>query len=71
MPNLVIERDQAEALANYILGLKTDPDKPDSGIRLLPRVSNGEALVGPGMKDARRGEPVGDQLRHPVPREAF
>lgn len=27
-------------------------------------------LVGPGMKDARRGKPAGDQLRHPVPREA-
>jgi hypothetical protein len=25
---------------------------------------------GQGMKDARRGEPAGDQLRHPVPREA-
>jgi len=47
---------------------RTDPDKPDSSIRLLPRVFDGEAPVGPGMKDARRGKPAGDQLRHPVPR---
>ena len=39
-------------------------------IRLLPRVFDGEAPVWPWMKDARRGKPVGDQLRHPIPREA-
>jgi hypothetical protein len=39
-------------------------------IRLLPRVFDGEALVRPWMKNARRGKPVGDQLRHPVPRKA-
>jgi len=33
-------------------------------------VFDGEALIGLGMKDARRGKPVGDQLRHPLPREA-
>ena len=32
---------------------RTDPDEPNSNIRLLPRVFDGEALVGPGMKDAR------------------
>src|SRR5262245_20374567 len=47
-----------------------NPDKPDSSIRLLPRVFNGEAPVGPWMKDARRGKPVGDQLRHSLPCEA-
>ncbi len=31
---------------------------------------DGEAPVWPGMKDARRGKPAGDQLRHSVPREA-
>ena len=34
---------------------RTDPDEPNSSIRLLPRVFDGEALVGPGVKDARLG----------------
>ena len=49
---------------------RTDPDRPDSSIRLLPRVFDGKAPVRPWMKDARRGKPFGDQLRHPPPREA-
>jgi len=49
---------------------RTDPDRPDSCIRLLPRVFDGEALFGPGMKDARRGKPAVGQFRHPIPREA-
>jgi hypothetical protein len=49
---------------------RTDPDRPDSSIRLLPRVFDGEALFGPGMKDARRGKPAVGQFRHPIPREA-
>ena len=32
---------------------RTDPDEPNSSIRLLPWVFDGEALIGPGMKDAR------------------
>jgi len=28
---------------------RTDPDKPNSSIRLLPWVFDGEALIGPGM----------------------
>jgi hypothetical protein len=43
---------------------------PDSGIRLLPRVFDGEALFGSGRKDARRGKPAVGQFRHPIPREA-
>src|SRR6516165_4780277 len=49
---------------------RTDPDEPNSSIRLLPWVFDGEALIGPGMKDARNGKPVVGQLRHPIPREA-
>src|SRR5215471_2043400 len=47
-----------------------DPDEPNSGIRLLPWVFDGETLIGPGMKDARRGKPVVGQFRHSIPREA-
>src|SRR5216684_5616436 len=38
-------------------------------IRLLPRVPDGETLVGPGMKDSRLWEPVVRQLRHSSPGE--
>ena len=31
---------------------------------------DGEALLGPGMKDTRRGKPAVGQFRHPIPREA-
>src|SRR6516162_9870806 len=47
-----------------------DPDEPNSSIRLLPWVFDGEALIRPGMKDARSGKPVVGQFRHPIPREA-
>jgi hypothetical protein len=50
---------------------RTDPDEPDSSIRLLPWVFDGEALLGPGMKDTRRGKPAVGQFRHPIPREAI
>ena len=36
----------------------------------LPWVFNAEALIRPGMKDARRGKPGVDQLRDPVPCKA-
>src|ERR1700704_3069065 len=49
---------------------RTDPDRPDSSIRLLPRVFDGEALIGPGMKHTRCGKPAVGQFRHPIPREA-
>ena len=49
---------------------RADPDEPNSSIRLLPWVSDGEALIGPGMKDARSRKPVVDQFRNPIPREA-
>src|ERR1700692_4033944 len=38
-------------------------------IRPLPRVPDGETLVGPGMKDSRLWEPVVRQLRHSSPGE--
>jgi len=49
---------------------RTDLDEPDSSIRFLPRVFDGEALVGPGMTDTRRGKPVVGQFRHSIPCEA-
>ena len=65
----------AEQSATYkgcpLLGTpRTDPDRPDSSIRLLPRVFDGEALIGPGMTDTRRGKPVVGQFRHSIPSEA-
>jgi hypothetical protein len=33
-------------------------------------VFDGEALIGPRMKDTRRGKPAVGQFRHPIPREA-
>src|SRR6266536_2344125 len=40
-----------------------------SRIRLLPRVRDGEAPIGPGMKDTRLWEPVVNQAVHPSPGE--
>jgi hypothetical protein len=34
---------------------RTDPSEPNSGTRLLPRVSDGEARTRPRMKDMRLG----------------
>src|SRR5215469_18363658 len=42
-----------------------DPSEPNSGIRLLPRVSGGKAHTGPGAKDPRLGKKIASQLRHP------
>ena len=49
---------------------RTDPDRPDLGIRLLPRVFDVKAHVGPRVKDVRLGEPVVGELRHTLPCEA-
>src|SRR5277367_4611420 len=49
---------------------RTDPDEPNSGTRLLPRVSDGEAHTWPGMKDPWLGEKIIGQLRHPRPHQA-
>jgi hypothetical protein len=49
---------------------RTDLYVRHSRIRLPPRVFDGEALLRPGMKDARLGEPVGGQLLQPIPRDA-
>ena len=46
---------------------RTDPDGPDSGIRLPPRVLDGEALFGPGMDNTRFREPFVNQPLHPLP----
>ena len=48
----------------------TEPSGPHSGTRLPPRVLDGEALLGPGMKDAGPGEKVIRQLRDPSPGRA-
>jgi hypothetical protein len=50
--------------------LRTDPDRPDSSIRFLPRVFDGEALIGPGMTDTRCGKAAVGQFRHSIPSEA-
>ena len=47
-----------------------DPDEPDSSIRLLPRECDGEAPLGPGMKDTRRREAGVGQACHTRPCEA-
>src|ERR1700730_11463660 len=46
---------------------RTDPYEPNSGIRLLPRVSEGKALLRPWMKDFRLREPVISDLLDPLP----
>src|SRR3954451_11685379 len=46
---------------------RTDPDVPNSGIRLLPWVFDGETLARPGVKDLGSGEIVVGQLLDPVP----
>jgi hypothetical protein len=46
---------------------RTDPDEPDSSIRLLPWVFDGETLLGPGVKDTRRGKPAVGQFCHAIP----
>src|SRR5271155_3211085 len=45
---------------------RTDPSGPNSGARLLPRVSR----TRPGMKDPWLREKVIGQLRHPRPHQA-
>ena len=46
---------------------RTDPYGPNSGIRLPPWVSNGEAARWPRMKDSRFREPVVGQPLDPLP----
>src|SRR5258708_20256318 len=42
---------------------RTDPDGPNSGIRLPPRVPDGKALIGPWMENAGFGQPpVGESI---------
>src|SRR5258706_496891 len=40
-----------------------------TGFRLVPWLASVKAPVGPRRKEARRGKPVGDQLRHAFPCE--
>jgi len=47
--------------AHYGATPRTEPDVPNSGIRLPPRVSDGEALFGPRMSDAGFGQASSDQ----------
>ena len=46
---------------------RTDPYWRNSRLRLLPRVSDGEADAGPWMKDLQLGEELIGQFRHPRP----
>ena len=46
-----------------------DPYVPNSGIRLLPRVSDGKALLRPRKKDSRLKKPVISDLLDPLPRD--
>src|SRR5260370_15804703 len=48
---------------------RTDPYVPDSGIRLLPRVSDGKALLRRRKKDFRLRKPVISDLLDPLPRD--
>src|SRR5262249_47791361 len=47
---------------------RSDPYVPNSGRRLPPRVSDGEACIWPGMEDARFREPILDQPHDPFHR---
>ena len=49
---------------------RTDPRSRDYRTWLLPRVSSGKANVGPGVKDARFGEPIVSEFIDPLPHEA-
>lgn len=49
---------------------RTDPNGPDSGIRLPPWVGDGEAYSRPWMKDIRFREPIFGQLRDLLPSRA-
>ena len=49
--------------AHFVAQSQTPRNSPLC-IRLLPRVLDGETLVGPRVKDARLWEPVVSQLRH-------
>jgi hypothetical protein len=66
--HLILEDDRGRD-ARYRAPPAQIQDKPNSGIRLLPRVFDGESSRGPGMKDARRGKPRGLKLCHATPRE--
>src|SRR6266545_8268801 len=48
---------------------RTEPYVRLARIRLPPRVSDGAAAPGPGMKDTRLGEPVVGELPHALPGE--
>src|SRR5436190_12414028 len=68
----ILRRAAASAVA---VGARVTPRPPHGSvraplcIRLLPRVPDGETLVGPGVKDSRLWEPVVGQLRHSSPGE--
>ena len=50
---------------------RTEPDVPHSGIRLPPRVGDGEALFWPRMSNTGRGKPAGDEPIERRPGEAI
>src|ERR1700720_1327027 len=46
---------------------RTDPSEPNSGTRLLPRMSDGEADTWPRMEDSWQGEELVGQFHHSRP----
>ena len=49
---------------SFLSAPRTEPDEPNSGIRLPPWVFDGEAFAWPRMKDARHWEPFVCELFH-------
>ena len=49
---------------------RRDPYVPDSGVRLPPRVGDGEAGFWPGIKAVGFGEPVGGRTLDPAPKSS-
>src|SRR3954468_6766333 len=71
----MLEGRQGAETLGVAVGARVTPRPPHGSvraplcIRLLPRVPDGETLVGPGMKDSQLWEPVVRQLRHSSPGE--
>ena len=50
---------------------RTDPSMRNSRTRLPPWVLDDEAIIGPGVKDSRCGQPGRGDFRHPLPRQVI
>src|SRR5262245_60814060 len=66
LSNMCIAKQSATYKGRPFLSApRTEPYGPNSGIRLPPRVFDGETPLRPGVKDSRFGKPVVRQLREP------